>query len=207
MAAAEGRVAEDQVNARLMTLTDGVLSIAMTLLVLDIRLPMPAKDLDNALLWQALAGIWPQVLGYGLSFLVIAALWLSHVRKLRHLRQVNAMLIWLNIGFLLAVGLVPFTTSLLADSNTAAATQLYAGVMGFASLMLGLMSLHAGRQGLIADRAADEQVRAVTFWQFGTAAVFFVSIGIAARNADWAKYFWLLLVVQGLWRRRRAAAG
>src|SRR5579872_7342372 len=141
-------MAEDNTMARLVTLTDGVLSIAMTLLVLDIRLAMPADKLSNGELWQAIVAIQPQLWSYCLSFLVIAVFWINHAQKFRHLVKLSNLLIWLNILFLLGVGIIPFTTSILAESGNTVSTAVYAAVMAFASLMLGLMSLHAGMAGL-----------------------------------------------------------
>jgi uncharacterized membrane protein len=193
-------MADDYVNARLVTLTDGVLSIAMTLLVLDIRLPVSTEKLSDGDVWRALVAIWPQFFSYGLSFLVTAAMWLSHVRKFRRLARTSAPLIWLNIAFLLGVGLVPFTTSLLAENSGAAATQVYAAVMAFSSLMLGLMSLHVVRRGLVQPDTPGEGRRG-TVWQFGTATVFALSILVAFWSADAAKYSWLILIPLGFLRR------
>jgi uncharacterized membrane protein len=196
-------MAEENPNGRLIALTDGVLSIAMTLLVLDVRLPESAEKLGNGALWQALVGIWPQIFSYGLSFLVIAALWLTHVQKFRHVRRTSAPLVWLHVLFLLLVGFVPFTTSVLAESGNAVSTAVYAVVMATASLLLGLMSVHARRGGLTDDATGAEGLLAVALSQFGTAIVFYASAGIAFLDSDIAKYCWFLLIPLGIWRGRR----
>lgn len=195
-------MAEDNTMARLVTLTDGVLSIAMTLLVLDIRLAMPADKLSNGELWQAIVAIQPQIWSYCLSFLVIAVFWINHAQKFRHLNKLSNVLIWLNILFLLGVGMIPFTTSILAESGNAVSTAFYAAVMAFASLMLGLMSLHAGMAGLTTEAIGKERLHSVIISQFSTVAVFAVSIGVAFVNAEWAKYCWLLLIPFGFISRR-----
>ena len=195
-------MAEDNTMARLVTLTDGVLSIAMTLLVLDIRLAMPADKLSNGELWQAILAIQPQIWSYCLSFLVIAVFWINHAQKFRHLSKLSNLLVWLNVLFLLGVGMIPFTTSILAENGNAVSTAIYAGVMAFASLMLGLMSLYARIAGL-ADEAIDKgRLGLVIISQFSTVAVFAVSIGVAFVNAEWAKYCWLLLIPFGFISRR-----
>jgi uncharacterized membrane protein len=196
-------MAEENPNGRLITLTDGVLSIAMTLLVLDVRLPDSVATMDNGALWRALVGIWPQIFSYGLSFLVIAALWLTHVQKFRHVQRTSGVLAWLHILFLLLVGFVPFTTSVLAESGNAVATAIYAVVMATASLLLGSMSVHARRRGLTdPDAGARSDLMAVTISQYGTAIVFYASAGIAFIDSDAAKYFWLLLIPLGFVRGR-----
>ena len=196
-------MAEENPNGRLIALTDGVLSIAMTLLVLDVRLPESVATMDNAALWQAITGIWPQIFSYGLSFVVIAALWLTHVQKFRHVQRTSGLLAWLHVLFLLLVGFVPFTTSVLAESGNAVATAVYAVVMATASLLLGSMSVHASRRGLTdPDVRARGDLKAVTISQYGTAIVFYLSAALAFVDADAAKYFWLLLIPLGFVRGR-----
>jgi uncharacterized membrane protein len=197
-------MAEDYMTSRLVTLTDGVLSIAMTLLILDVRLPGPADTLSNEALWRQIVGIWPQIFSYGLSFVVIAILWMSHARKFRHLTRMTGLMIWLNIFFLFGVGIVPFTTALLAENGNAVSTAIYAFGIAFASLMLASMSVHARTSGLV--EAAPGQMFSIVLSQFGTAAVFLVSAGVAFINAEWAKYLWLLLIPLGFVRDQRDAA-
>jgi uncharacterized membrane protein len=198
-------VAEDYTTARLVTLTDGVLSIAMTLLVLDIRLPGPVDGLGDAALWSQVLAIQPQLFSYGLSFLVVAILWLSHVQKFRHLTRTTGPMVWLNILFLLGVGMVPFTTSLLAENGNAVSTAIYAVGMAFASLMLGLMTVQASRHRL-ADEASAPTMRSTSILTFGTAAIFLASAGLAFIDSDWAKYLWLLLIPLSV-RRGRVQSG
>jgi uncharacterized membrane protein len=194
-------LAEDYATARLVTLTDGVLSIAMTLLVLDVRLPESAAGLSESALWQQLVAIRPQVLSYALSFLVIAILWITHVQKFRHLVRMTGLMTWLNILFLLGVGIVPFTTALLAENGNAVSTAVYA-VGAFASLMLGLMTVHVKLSGLLGAAAEPGQIRSISILTFGTAAVFAASAGLAFLSPDAAKYFWLILIPLTLWRER-----
>ena len=82
---------------RLAGLQDGVYSIAMTLLVLELKLPPIAEPLTNALLWSALLSIWPKLLTWLLSFWVLAVFWIGDARALATFTSVN--------GFLLRLGL------------------------------------------------------------------------------------------------------
>ena len=176
----------------------------MTLLVLDVHLPGEIAKLSDGELWAEIVAIWPHIFSYGLSFLVIAVLWMSHVRKFRHLRHMTPPMIWLNILFLLGVSIVPFTTALIAENGNAVSTAIYALGMAFASLTLGLMSVHIRFFNLVEAGVPTEHLRAVSILQFGTAAVFAASAGIAYFDAGAAKYFWLLLVPLGLVRDRRS---
>jgi len=190
-------------TGRLVTLTDGVLSIAMTLLVLDIRLPGPADKLSNADLWAQIVAIQPQLSSYALSFLVVAIFWISHVQKFRHLARVTNLMVWLNIFFLLGIGVVPFTTAVLAENGNAVSTAVYAVGMAFTSIMLATMSIHVRVSGLVEDGTLPRQMHTILISQFGTAAIFLVSAGVAFINSEWAKYLWLLLIPIGFVRDRR----
>jgi len=196
-------VAEDYMTSRMVPLTDGVLSIAMTLLVLDVHLPGEIAGLSDGELWKQLIDIWPHIFSYVLSFLVIAVLWISHVQKFRHLKRMTGLMVWLNILFLLGVSIVPFTTALLAENGNAASTAIYALGMAFASLMLGLMSVHVRISRLQDAGVTPGHMRAVSILQFGTAIIFVASAGLAFLNQDWAKDLWFLLIPLNFVRDRR----
>lgn len=189
---------------RLTAFTDGVIAIAITLLVLDIRLPRPAQGLDDAALVADLLAIWPQYFGYALSFLVIGNFWISHSLRLRRLKSVDPTLLWLNMLFLLAIGFVPFITSVLSENSGRAATILYAATMIIASLLLTLVWCHALRREH-ATLTPAERRRAVlrSVW---VPAVFALSILVAWFWPDNARYVWLLLIPVSFLNRRRSAA-
>ena len=96
---------------RLKALTDGVIAVSITLLVLDIKLAPPLHELSDAELLAQYIAIWPKYLGYVISFIVVGVNWVSHQRKFRHIVRVDNGLMWLNLLFVLTVGLVPFTTT------------------------------------------------------------------------------------------------
>jgi uncharacterized membrane protein len=95
-------------------LADGTFAIVMTLLVLELAVPV-MHGASNVELTQALAGMWPKFLAYTLSFLVLGVFWLIHHFIFDNITYYDARLAWLNILFLLFVALVPFTTSLLGE--------------------------------------------------------------------------------------------
>jgi len=95
-------------------LADGTFAIVMTLLVLELAVPV-MHDATNLELTRALAAMWPKFLAYTLSFLVLGVFWLIHHFIFDNLTYYDARLAWLNIVFLLFVALVPFTTSLLGE--------------------------------------------------------------------------------------------
>ena len=198
---------DEDPNARLLALSDGVIAVAITLLVLDIRLPEGFGTLDDAGLWAALVALWPRLLAYLLSFYVIANFWLSHRSKFNHIVKTDGRLMWINMLFLLTVGLVPFTTNLIAESGGTLATMIYAAMMVVSGLALAGIWEYAAVNKLIDPKLTKEERREHLQATLLTSLVFAVSIPLSVVHADTAKYFWIALWPAGIalrwWARYR----
>jgi uncharacterized membrane protein len=120
---------------RIVLFSDAVIAIAITLLVLDIKLPALPQDATSAALAAALYEIVPKVFSYIVSFLVVGQLWYMHFLRFRFIRRSDAGLIWLNLLFLMTIGFVPFASAVLSEHANATAFALYDGTMAAASLM------------------------------------------------------------------------
>ena len=130
--------------------SDGVFAIAITLLVLDLRLP--AAD-GHTLTWQLLHE-WPAYFAYVVSFLTIGIMWMNHHSIMANITRVDRPLLVLNLFLLMGVVVIPFPTSIVAEhllgSGGAAASVTYGLVMifisfGFAGLWIYVVS-HAAQQ-------------------------------------------------------------
>jgi uncharacterized membrane protein len=100
---------------RIEALTDGVFAVAMTLLVLDIKVPELDLPLATAELPLKLLALWPKFLSYLISFVILGVYWVGHHIQLSFIRRADRPLLWINILFLLWVALVPFSTALLGE--------------------------------------------------------------------------------------------
>ena len=98
--------------ARLIALADGVFAIVMTLLVLDLRVPL---DVGEAELQRDLVHHLPSLLAYVFAFLLAAEYWIYHRATFNRVRGTNIAIVLLNIGFLLLVALIPFGASLIGN--------------------------------------------------------------------------------------------
>ena len=126
---------------RLEAFSDGVMAIAITLLVLD--LPKPA-DLGGESLAHVLAEAWASYASYIVSFFVIGIIWVNHHAMFRFIARADRMLLFLNLVMLLFVTAIPWPTALLAEhinngSDSHVAAAIYSGVMfgmsiGFSSV-------------------------------------------------------------------------
>ncbi len=103
---------------RIAALSDGVFAFAMTLLVLDLRPPVVAAIHSEADLWHALVALSPRLVPYFMSFLTLGIFWVGQQTHHDHLAKSDRSYAWIQIVFLMAVSLVPFTTALLASFIT-----------------------------------------------------------------------------------------
>lgn len=94
---------------RLEAFSDGVFAIVITLLILDIKVPV----VQPALLGTALVNILPQLLTYVLSFFIVGLYWHLHHQVATEIKHIDGAFIWLNLAWLLFVSVLPFPTALL----------------------------------------------------------------------------------------------
>ena len=97
-------------TGRVEAFSDGVFAVAITLLVLDLRVPITSGSLVTAL-----ADEWPQFVAFLISFLVIGIVWVNHHTLFDTVQHVDRPLLFFNLALLLSVVLIPFTTSLFAE--------------------------------------------------------------------------------------------
>jgi uncharacterized membrane protein len=133
-------------KGRLEAFSDGVIAVAITLLVLDIKIPPP----PNANLGHALAQQWPNYLAYVTSFLTIGIIWVNHHRMIERLRVPDHTVLVLNLLLLLTICLLPFATSLVASYlRESAGEHLAAAVYSGALLLMSIAFIALHRHILV----------------------------------------------------------
>ena len=100
---------------RLEALIDGIFAVALTLLVLDIRLPENIVVTSNADLLGRLLTLERHFVIYVVTFIVIGMYWINHHIQFHFIARVNRELIWVNLGYLLVISFLPFATDLIGD--------------------------------------------------------------------------------------------
>jgi uncharacterized membrane protein len=198
-------------TGRLLALTDGVVAIALTLLVLQLQVPVSSvlnhHSRSASDLWRSLGFDRDEFISYLIAFLVIAQFWLVHHRILRSIRGHHEGLAWRNFGFLLALTLMPFTSDLLGryGENPVAVTLF--GI-NLAALSLGVQWVYryAAVHDLILDQkrsSHDEllaRARAIL-----VLAVIALAIILAWTASGVANDCWLILLVTPLLAARLTA--
>ncbi len=199
---------EEPGTERLLALSDGVVAIALTLLVLQLK--VPAENSVNrtspSALYHDLAHSTPQLVAYLVSFYVIAVFWLVHHRVYRLLRGHREGIAWWNFGFLFTITLFPFSAALMgAFSHNSLAVVEFALNLLLASMATTLVVVVASRKGLLIDAATPTLVRSMVARGLTAALVIVVSIPVALVAPNYAPFVWLLLAVSPRWVERREA--
>lgn len=168
---------EGKETGRLEAFSDGVIAIAITLLVLEIKVPgnLPA----GKSLWVALFDQWPTYLALVTSFVTILIMWINHHRMFSHISRIDTVLMLLNGGLLLGITILPFTTELVGEylekPDEQVAAIVYNGVFIFTATFFNLSWRYASHNNRLLNPGADlEAVRALTRqYMFGIPGYFF----------------------------------
>jgi uncharacterized membrane protein len=174
-------------TARLEAFSDGVFAIAITLLVLELKVPELATPGG---LWHALVGEWPAFAAYLTSFLIIGIMWVNHHSMYRQIVRVDRPQLFLNLFLLLWTALLPFPTALMAryldagthDAHVAAA--VYSANLFLAAVAFSLTWAHAVRHGRLIAAPMDPRAERRALIRFsGGTVVYALTIGLAFVSA------------------------
>ena len=201
-AAQRGRRALDPLSVagnleydRVLFFSDAVFAIAITLLVVDIRVPDIVRDAG-----QQISNSTGKILSFVISFLVIGLFWMGHHRLFRYITALDRRLMFLNLLFLGTIAFLPYPTALLFAGNTRepAAPAFYAACVaaaGVAELAIWLYATHT--KGLV-PASVPPAVRRFELGQLlPTPVVFGLSIPVAFIAPGFAPFTWILLVPIG----------
>jgi uncharacterized membrane protein len=133
-------------TGRLEAFSDGVIAVAITLLVLNIHVPAPPLQHGHTLAHE-LARNWPVYAAYVTSFLTIGIIWINHHVMIRRLREPDHMILFLNLLLLMSIALLPFATDLMAaylkqSSGQHLAAAIYSGAFLVMALFFATLNRH-----------------------------------------------------------------
>jgi TMEM175 potassium channel family protein len=148
-------------TARVEAFSDGVFAIAITLLILNLKVPSGHAGHLGA----ALARQWPTYAAFLLSFVFIGIMWVNHHRLFNHIRRSDNGLLFLNLLLLLGITVVPFPTALLAahygTADRTVAAAVFNGTYVVLAIFFNVLWHHAVRAGLL-DATTHESADAVS---------------------------------------------
>jgi uncharacterized membrane protein len=148
-------------TARLETFADGVMAIAITLLILEISVPHvePGESLG-----AALADQWPSYAAYVVSFLTIGIMWVNHHHMFTLIQRTTHTFLMMNVVFLMTIAALPWPTALIADYirdsvHRPVATLVYGGTMVSIAIMYNVVWRYAVRRNLLRPDVDPEGIR------------------------------------------------
>lgn len=192
---------------RIDALADGIFAVAMTLLVIELKIPESAHVTNNASLLTTFVHLIPKFVAWIISFLVLALFWFGHHRTLHFVHRVDGRLIALNLMFLGFVSLMPFASALSGEYVVLTGAQVfYSATMSMVALFALLLSRYVYRHPELCNTPMPEGVfRAARFRTSMLIVISMVAIVIgyylpAAGNSA----FMLMLIVGPIARRIEA---
>jgi TMEM175 potassium channel family protein len=146
---------------RLESFSDGVIAVAITLLVLNIG--VPGNDTGHSLVYD-LGRQWPQYLAYVISFLTIGIIWINHHAMISRLREADHTILILNLLLLMTIGILPFATHLVATHRgKSLAAAIYSGCFMLMAIAFSVLNREVliVRGHLLAEAMPLEQRRQI----------------------------------------------
>jgi uncharacterized membrane protein len=183
---------EERDLSRVVAFSDGVIAVAITLLVLNLEVP----DVAGEDLGDALADLVPSLGSYVLAFALIGRFWVIHHNLFERLRGFDATVMSLNLIFLALIALLPFSTNLYdkyTDEGVAAA--VLGGTLGLAALTNWAMTAHSVRRGFVHERHRAATQRFARPVGVLLAATFILSVPAAFVNVHIAEALWISTIV------------
>jgi uncharacterized membrane protein len=144
-------------TSRIEALSDGVFAIVMTLLVIELVVPIVPKLRASEELGGMLLEMWPKFFAFAVSFLILGILWFIHHARFHFIKHSSSVFTWINIFFLLMVALVPFSTALIGEYHIYSKTAvIFYGVNGFlCMLMLNIIWWYASKNKRLIDKDTE----------------------------------------------------
>src|SRR3989475_9704435 len=144
-------------KARIEALTDGIFATVMTVLVLGLSLPpagLPELGLEGEIV-----NLSPHILAYAFSFVVLGVYWIGHHNQFHYIKRTDRVFLWVNIIFLLTIGFVPFSTSLLGEYPLSpTAVRVYGVNLGVTGLALYAVWWYATSRHRLVEKDLDPHI-------------------------------------------------
>jgi TMEM175 potassium channel family protein len=198
---------------RIVFFSDAVMAIAITILVIDLKLPEVSAPATASELSARLRELTPRFISFFISFVVVGVYWTSHHRYFRYIKRYDGVLIFLNLMFLMFIALMPFFTGMLNQYGTLPlAVAAYALSVAAIGLSIGSLWWYASYRHRLVDEKLDESfIHSRNLISIVMPLIFLISVPFAWRNPYWSMTIWWVgaLVAVGvlrLWNRFRRKA-
>ena len=183
--------------------SDGVFAIAITLLILEIKVPKIDIHMTNSQLFTSLMNLWPSYFAFLLSFSAVLIMWINHHGFFKYLKSINSKFLYANGFLLLMVTFIPFPTAVLAEHINSPAANVsaafYCGAMELVSVAYNVLWFTtAYKRALVKDEISDDLINKIrnAYWVgfFVYLASFIVSFFYAIAGIVICISFWIFWI-------------
>jgi uncharacterized membrane protein len=192
--ASENRPVAGLSTNRLEAFSDGVFAVAITLLVLNLQVPQINSVSE---LVPRLSELWPKLLSYALSFVLVGIYWVAHHNTFHYIQRSDRNLLWLNILLLMCIVFLPFPTALLGQyPEQQVSVIIYAGTLVATGLVLQLLWWYATSGHRLVDRNIDPRlVQRATRRNLTAPLLYLLAIGISVFSVQASLVLFILVPV------------
>ena len=190
-------------TTRVEAFSDGVFAIAITLLILEIKVPKIDIHMTNSQLFTSLMNLWPSYFAFLLSFSAVLIMWINHHGFFKYLKSINSKFLYANGFLLLMVTFIPFPTAVLAEHINSPAANVsaafYCGAMELVSVAYNVLWFTtAYKRALVKDEISDDLINKIrnAYWVgfFVYLASFIVSFFYAIAGIVICISFWIFWI-------------
>jgi uncharacterized membrane protein len=190
------RITDDTIStARLISFSDGVFAIAVTLLVFNLKVPQIPPASVHQLLQGKIIAMLPNFTTYVLSFLIIAIYWTFHHHMLNMVTRMDTPFLWMNIWYLLMISFMPFPSMLIGSYPRETLSFIFylCTVIGVGSLSMLMLGYASYKNRLINREHSLAIVKYLFYRQFTNIFIFLLAIPLAFFQLRWAEYYLFIL--------------
>jgi uncharacterized membrane protein len=177
---------------RIVFFSDAVMAIAITLLAIEVKVPIVAAESARSELPKLLSEMAPDIMSFVISFAVVGVYWMSHHRYFGLVRRYDNRLILLNLLFLLFIASMPFAASLLGQyAYLSLSVVVYSADVSALGLSLGAIWWYASHDHRLVDENLDRHlIRRMNVRALAAPAIFLISIPFGLLNPLWGMIVW-----------------
>lgn len=174
--------------------SDGVFAIAMTLLVIEIKVPNLSQATASTAI-EALIHAGPHILSYITSFLVIGVLWLNHHALFHLLKRVDRIVLTINLVLLMCIAFIPFPTSLIGEYGKLQPIVMFYGLtLALTGIVYNILWFYVVRQYLWSHPQADRRfIYQASLWSIGYPILYLIASLLSLSNTTLSTILYILI--------------
>lgn len=190
---------------RFITFSDGVFAIVITIMVFELEVPEVDKNLSDMLLWNSLKSMGLKFLGFFISYGIVGHYWSVHHRIYGYALKYTTALLWINLGFLLTVAVLPFSSALLGEYSSHTNMQLpyavYVLNVCFVALMNTWMWIYISnpKRDLLTRKISAARIKLGVYRSLVIPIIFLLSLLVSLISPIISRVIVLLIPVILLW--------